>query len=491
MAGGSVPISTPSDGALQRVLVVGEPLHAGLVAARLARALRAHGVRVQVLETDTADAPGVACFDPDIHAFHRSLGMDAEGCLRHLRSALRYGVRFQDWSAAGATGRVGFGDAGQPIDRIPFQHYVTALRESRPSARLADYCPAIAAADARRFALKGSGPLGGLEAGLSVDRGDYLGLLRAYAGDHGVERIAGSVGEVERDADGSPRRVWLDDGRTLDADLYFDCSDDAVLAGPAAAGERHPWPLAVDVARRASRREAQGGTTPLCDEVAWQADGWERRRFLPGVVDVERIWIAGPGDSADAPAPRGLRRAPWRGRCIALGGALGAGVDWVADRWLPTRRAVGHWLRLLPGRQPEPKLQDEFNRIVVTEALRIADAQCLPLAVAARRVPGWSATVHEDATAAADLHERSALYRACGRLAFHEDDPLPAARWMMLLEAMDVLPQSADALLPARDPAELERRMDQVQRAIRREVDALPDHAAILAQLRAHREAAP
>ncbi len=486
-----MPISTPPEAPLQCVLIVGDSLHAWLAAARLARALSPQGVRVQVLESGGADEPGIACFDPGIHAYHRTLGIEAEGCLRHLPSALRYGMRFLDWTADGASAFVGFGEAGQIIDRIPFQHYVTALRTTRASARLADYCPALVAAHAQRFTLKTSGPLASLEAGLSVERSDYLGLLRAYAGDHGVERTSGRVIEVDRDDDGSARALRIDDGRTLIADIYFDCSDRAVLTEPTSDSNRIPWPFAVDIARRTSRRTAHPGKAPLCDEVVWHSDGWERRRFLPGLVESERVRIAGPEERGSGPAPRGLFPTPWRGRCVALGGALGACIDWVADPWLITRRAVGHWLRLLPRRQPEAKLQDEFNRIVVAEALRLADAQCLPLAAAARRGSGWRASLREHAAAAADLNERVELYRACGRLAFHEDDPLPAARWMMLLEAMDVLPQSADALLPARDPAELERRMSQVQRAIEREISALPDHAEALARLRAGRSSAP
>jgi len=109
-----------------------------MIAARLARALRRHEVRVLVLEDSSEQSPGVLCFDPDIHAFHRTLGVEPSGVLSHLRAALRYGTHYADWSAAGQVSFAGFGSAGQLIDRVPFQHYVTALRKQRGGARLVD-----------------------------------------------------------------------------------------------------------------------------------------------------------------------------------------------------------------------------------------------------------------------------------------------------------------------------------------------------------------
>ena len=141
MACAGQPISA-ADGPLRSLLVAGDSVHAWMVAARLARALRKHEVRVLLLEDDNAQAPGVLCFDPDIHAFHRTLGVEHSGLFRHLRAALRYGSHFADWSGAGQSGFAGFGSAGQLIDRVPFQHYVTALRRQRGAARLVDYSPA-------------------------------------------------------------------------------------------------------------------------------------------------------------------------------------------------------------------------------------------------------------------------------------------------------------------------------------------------------------
>lgn len=84
----------------------------------------------------------------------------------------------------------------------------------------------------------------------------------------------------------------------------------------------------------------------------------------------------------------------------------------------------------------------------------------------------------------ADLRYRIDLYRASGRVSFHEDDPLSGQRWMMLLEALGVLPEAADWLLPAIPPADLGRRMDQVHDVLARAVAGLPTHEQTLAHLR-------
>lgn len=466
------------------MLVTGEPVHAWMVAARLARALGPHQVRVRLLEDGSEQAPGLLCLDPDIHTFHRLLGVERDALLRHLPAALRYGSQFLDWNGPGQGGFAGFGSAGQLIERVPFQHYVTALRASRSAARLADYCPAARAAGAGRFALEGGGPLSGLEAGLSVERADYLGFLRALASDLGVERVVGRLQQVECDASGDPHAIWLEDGRRLSADMFFDCSEQAILAGAGCPVARHPFPAQVGTARRELRRARLQGATPPFDQVLWREGGWERLRCVGGSMESERVWTVDPYSPSAGGSAQGLLAAPWQGRCVALGPALGEPPDLVADRWLLTRRAIGHWLRLLPTRMPSPKLRDEFNRVVLAEARRLADAQCLPLVCAAARTPGWAAAVRLDAEAAELLNDRIDLYRASGRLSFHEDDPIPAARWMMLLEAFGVLPEAADRLLPVIAPEALARRMDRVAEVLARAVAGLPAHDPTLAGLR-------
>ena len=480
MACAGQPISA-ADGPLRSLLVAGDPVHAWMVAARLARALRKHEVRVLLLEDDNAQAPGVLCFDPDIHAFHRTLGVEHSGLFRHLRAALRYGSHFADWSGAGQSGFAGFGSAGQLIDRVPFQHYVTALRRQRGAARLVDYSPAALAARTGRFAMDGSGPLAGLEAGLSVEREDYLAFLRALASDLGVEHVAGKLQRVEYDANGHAHTLCLEDGRRVSADAYFDCTDDAALASAGGLIERHPYPAHVEVARRELSRARLDGPAPLFDRIVWREDGWERLRCVAETVESERVWTVDPGGGCSAATTQGVVAAPWQGRCVALGPALGESVDLVADRWLLTRRAVDHWLRLLPTRDPAPKLREEFNRVAIAEALRLADAQSLPLAA---RTPGWATSIRVDEGAMADLRYRMDLYRASGRLSFHEHEPLPGQRWMMLLEALGVLPEASDWLLPAIPPADLARRMDQVRDVLARAVAGLPTHEQALAHLR-------
>jgi tryptophan halogenase len=462
------------------VLVYGDAVHAWMTAAQLARALRRQDVRVLLLEVASDPLPGILCLDPDIHAFHRSLGVELKDLLRHLRASLRYGCQFAEWAGPGRGGFAAFGSAGQLIERVPFQHYVTALRARRGQARLVDYAAAALAARAGRFGAAGNGPLAGLEAGLSVERTDYLAFLRALATDLGVERVAGVLERVEYDAEGHAQALWLQDGRHLSADAFFDCSERAALASTGVSNERQAFPARVGVARRELGRARLDGATPLFDQVIWRDDGWERFRCVADSVESERVWIT----DGDAPEDQGLRRAPWQGRCVALGPALGEPEDLAADRWQLTRRAIGHWLRLLPTRSHAAKLRDEFNRVVVAEALRLADAQCLPLLCAAERAPAWAARVQVDAAAAADLRYRIQLYRSAGRLSFHEDDPLSPPRWMMLLEALDVLPEAADRMLPAIAPEDLARRMDRVGQLLAQAVAGLPAHAQALARLR-------
>ena len=483
MACARQPISA-ADAPLRSVLVTGESVHAWMIAVRLARALRKLEVRVLLLEDGNPQAPGVLSFDPDIHAFHRTLGVEHSGLFRHLRAALRYGSHFADWSGPGQSGFAGFGSAGQLIERVPFQHYVTALRKQRGSARLADYCPGSLAARTGRFALEGSGPLAGLEAGLSVERADYLTFLRALASDLGVEHVVGNLQTVEYDADGHAQTLCLQDGRRVSADAYFDCTEDAALASAGGLMERHPFPAQVEIAHRELSRARLDGPTPLYDQIIWREGGWERLRCVADSVESERVWTVDPGESSSVEGARGTLGAPWQGRCVALGPALGESIDLVADRWWLTRRAVEHWLRLLPTRDPTPMLREEFNRVVVAEALQLANAQSLPLFCAAGRKPGWATPIRVDEGAMADLRYRIDLYRASGRLSFHEDDPLSGQRWMMLLEALGMLPQAADRLLPAIPPADLARRMDQVRDVLARAVAGLPTHEQALARLR-------
>lgn len=492
---------------MHHIAIVGGDLHAWCAAARLATALRSHGVRISVIDDAPSHAPGILSTHPSIVELHQRLGVHEADLVRHIDAAYTYGFAYCNWAGENDTHVCSYGASGQMMDRIQFHHYVTRLRETRPDATMELFSLAAVASREQRFSHpEPNSPLSQLDYAMQFDRIGYLQFMQAYAIDHGVQRIAAKVSAIDLDAEtGDINALTLNDGQTLSADFYFDSSgDEGVLIEGGLGSGFESWQALFPCDQRLEIMRRSTTPTPLVNTIIQDRYGWRQRSALPGAaykvhsfcsaIDTEDEVLSFAKEQQQRPTDfefhrtigqqPGLRHEFWKRNCVAIGESAGFAERFFFDPFYQTCTAIERWLELLPDQVVSPHLRRQYNLATREEYERIRDIHALPLLCAhGVSSPFWQ-RLKSNAQWPDSLTHRVELFRKTGKLAFYEADPVRPHQWIQWLTHFGVWPERCDPLIAEMSAQELERRMDHVAQIIKALIGKMPQHDDLLAAIR-------
>ncbi len=498
-------------GPIRSILIVGGGTAGWMTAAALARSLGARGPTITLVESDAIGTVGVGeATIPPIREMNALLGLDEDTFVRETRATFKLGIAFENWRRAGHRYLHPFGRFGASVGPLPFHLYWQALAARDPVAigPLAAYSlPAMAAA-AGRFCRPVDDPrhaLSNIAYAFHFDAGLYARFLRGRAEADGVKRREGRIVSVERREGEHPAgdmvgAVRLDDGDTLAADLFIDCSGFAGLLIEGALGtgyeEWSEW-LPCDSAL-AMPTTRVGPPAPFTRSIAEDA-GWQWRiplqhRMGNGHVFASRFTTRDAAerilrdtvDGEPLAEPRllrfipGRRRKAWNGNVVAIGLAAGFLEPLESTSIHLVQSAVTRLLALFPDRGFAPRDIDYFNRATAAEYERIRDFLILHYHATERRDSSfWT---HVGTMAVPDtLAERMALYRSHGRFFPEPFDLFLEPSWIAVMEGQGLVPARPDPLaLAAAD--RLGEVLPRMRATIARAVQAMPAHADFIAR---------
>jgi tryptophan halogenase len=214
---------------IRSVIIAGGGTAGWMTAAALARVL---GPRLSITLVESSEIGIVGVGEatiPAIAQFNRLVKIDEGDFLRHTQGTFKLGIEFVDWFEKGQAYMHAFGPVGRDLAYIPFHHYW--LKESGlngDASSLWDYSFNWLAAKQARFARAEripDTPLAGLMWAYHFDASLYAAYLSRLAQGMGVRRVDGKIQEVliEPEA-GDVSALRLEDGRTLEADFFVDCT---------------------------------------------------------------------------------------------------------------------------------------------------------------------------------------------------------------------------------------------------------------------------
>lgn len=171
----------------QRIVIVGGGT-AGWMAA-LALMTSQHKVEVEVVEAAPTCSIGIGVASgAALPEYHRMVGIDEADFLRATLGSYRLGTELRDWQHLG-------------------QRYFDMLDSMEPDGTAVQY-------------------------GYQFDTQLYAGYLRRLAMLRGAHRSVGRLVQAIRRADGGISAIRLNDGRSVNGDLFIDCTgSDALLLG--------------------------------------------------------------------------------------------------------------------------------------------------------------------------------------------------------------------------------------------------------------------
>jgi len=490
---------------IRSILIVGGGSAGWMTAAALARSLPSAECRITLVESDEIGTIGVGeATIPPIRQFNALLGIDEDAFVRATQATFKLGIAFENWAAAGTSYFHPFGRFGGEIGPLPFQSYWHALARYDPGAAgvLAEYSLPGMAAAAGKFCRPSADPrntLANISYAFHFDAGAYARFLRQRAEAGGVVRMEGLVADVTRTPTGDVARVTLEDGRSLEADFFIDCSGFRGLLIEQALGTGYEdwrqWlPCDRAVALPTTRTSAP---LPYTRSIAGAA-GWQWRiplqhrsgnghvfcsAFLkPDTAEAElRNTVAGTplSEARHLQFTTGRRRKVWNRNVLAIGLSAGFLEPLESTSLHLIQSAITRLLALFPDRAFAPADVAYYNRTTALEYERIRDFLVLHYHATERDdSPFWR---HCRGMPIPDtLAQRLDLYRSRGRFFPAELDLFLEPSWVAVMEGQGVHPAHPDpmATLQIEHLATL---LPRIRGAITQGVAAMPDHAAFIA----------
>jgi tryptophan halogenase len=503
-----------TDRRIRRIAIVGGGSAGWSAAATLARRL---GGSCSIHVVDSADAPtqGIGeATQPLYLELLRFLGIDQNDFIDKTQATYRLGSRLVDWAGPGHASWHPFGAFGALIERRPFYHFWHKARALglKPRAELFSLECAMAAAGRFIFPTNALGVAQHMRYGLHVDGGMAARYLRSQAERAGVIRHERKVVSATRREDGCIGELAFEDGGTLGADLFIDCS------GPRARliGEVMEVPfrdskqwlpcdrlLAAPVALEEAR-------VP-CTRVTARAAGWQWRMPLQQRASVGQVYAsefqsdedarrelaetAGPavGEARLEAFVNGRREQSWIKNVVAVGAAAGYLEPLSGTDAHLVSNAISNLLDAFPDRDFNAANIQGFNAMIADDFDSIRDFLILHYALA-RRDDSVFWQQRSQVALPDSLAQRIETYRATGRIIQRRPELFTDLDWFWIFEGSGVVPRDYDPLVDNIDFEQVKRAMLAISQKIAADVGAAPSHdsffAAANARLAGARKAA-
>lgn len=369
-----------------------------MAAAALAHKLSGLPVAISLIESSEIGTVGVGeATVPHIRHFNATLGIDEAEFMRRTKATFKLGIEFRDWGRIGDSYIHPFGAFGTELDGVPFLDCWLRARAGGGAQPLEAYSLPIQAARIDRFSRPSGDPrsIGStFSYAYQFDATLYGRFLRAFAEERGVRRIDAKVTDVRlRPEDGFIDELVLEDGRTLRADLFVDCSGfRALLIGGALGEQFESWSHWLPCDRAIALPCAAAGPPSPYTRATAKTAGWTWRIPLQHRIGNGHVYSSAFTDEQtaerqlleqlDGPAiadPNrlrflaGKRNRQWIGNCVAIGLSAGFLEPLESTSIHLIQLAIGRLLELMPASGFDQRDAQEFNRLMNLEYDRIRD----------------------------------------------------------------------------------------------------------------------
>ena len=487
-----------------KVVVLGGGTAGWMTAAALARLLPGLAT-VELIESEDIGIVGVGeATLPHIRGYVESLGIDEASFMKATHATFKLGIDFHDFGRIGERYVHPFGSFGQVVEHVPFHHYWLEMHRRGLAADFGAYSLGVSAALAGKFRMptQDEGLTSSYGYAYQFDATLFGPFMREFSLGIGVTRTEGLVVEVKQDAQtGNVTRLVLKDGRTIEGDLFVDCSGfRSLLLGDALEEPWEDWShwLPNDRAAAMPCAHVDEEIAPSTRVIGMPA-GWRWRiplqhrigngyvfasSFLSEDEACEALRGAVEGEALADPRllrfRAGRRRNSWVKNVIGVGLASGFLEPLESTSIYLTQMAITYLTELFPldGRVNE-RDRAEFNRLIDMEYDRIRDFLILHYHATVRDdSPFWDyvRTMPIPDTLAAKIE----LWRGAGRIEKYSDGLFYDASWLAVYFGQGLMPERYDARVSQPDPLQLARAMERLKDAVAAEVAAMPGHPEFL-----------
>lgn len=489
---------------VKQVVIVGGGTAGWISAAVLARIL-GNVINITLVESDEIGTIGVGeATIPPILNLNLALKVDEGEFLRETQGTIKLGIEFADWFRQGESYMHAFGLVGKDYPFCDFHHVWTRYRQFQPDTWFWDFSLNYQAAKQNKFAHLDripDTPLPGLVYAYHFDAGLYARYLRHYAEARRVQRVEGKVtGARLCPESGFIQSVRLENGQTIDGDLFLDCSgfrglliDQQLQVGYEDWTHWLPCNRAVAM-QTESVQEPSPYTRAMAHDAGWRWQIPLQHRLGNGLVysdthlsedeASDRLLKSVAGLPMTEPRPlqfrTGRRLQQWHKNCVAIGLASGFLEPLESTSIHLIQTAIIRLVKQFPHQGIKQVDQDEYNRLSQEEFEHIRDFIIMHYhqnqrddsefwrSCAAMNIPD-------------SLHEKIQLFRETGKVNNPTESLFSNIAWQQVLIGQGVIPKDYHPLATTLDEKELEQLAINLKSVIAKTLQALPSHQQWLA----------
>ena len=501
------PANPPREGRDGRgIVVVGGGTAGWMTAAALSRFCDASW-SITLVESDAIGTIGVGeATIPMIQNFNAALGIDEAAFIAATNGTYKLGIEFVGWGTPDSRYIHAFGLVGRGLGLLPFQHYWLRGRAEGLASDLSDYVLNHVACRENKFVhvqRQPGSPLPPMPFAFHFDAGLYASFLRQYAEARGAVRHEGRIGHVDLHSEtGDVASVRLENGETIEGDLFIDCSgfrglliEDAIDTGWTDWSHWLPCDRAIAVPC-----EPVEPWTPYTRSTAHEA-GWQWRIPLQNRIgnghvfcsahmeeDTARDILLANLDGKPTADPRtirfttGVRKQAWNRNVVAIGLSSGFIEPLESTSIHLIQTGINRLLDYLPVSGFGEGDRSNFNRRAAYEMERIRDFIILHYHANRREgQPFWDQLRAMDVPDS--LSEKLSMFRAGGKVIRDQDELFDVPGWVQVMLGQGVEPEGWHPLADQLSKEQLVQFLDTVKSAYARDVARMPDHQTYVTRL--------
>ncbi|WP_017445699.1 tryptophan halogenase family protein [Gayadomonas joobiniege] len=485
------------ENAIDSIVILGGGTAGWMTAAALSNALHKN-CQIILVESEQIGTVGVGeATIPPIRVFNQALGIKENEFIKATQGTFKLGIEFVNWGKQGHSYFHPFGSYGKQFDVVSFHHHWIKAHHEGKAQPLDEYSMAWHAAKENKFAPMHKDPrnvLSTYEYAYHFDAGLYAKFLRQYSEQKNVKRIEGKVAKVELAHDtGFVRSLVLENGQSVKADLFIDCSGfkGVLIEGALKTGYQdwsHWLPCDSALAVATQRSDFKPYTRSIAHQAGWQWQIPLQHRTGNGHVycsafsdrqHAEDILMQNlPGDAKADPRAltfkTGRRNLFWHKNVVAIGLASGFLEPLESTSIHLIQAGIAKLLALFPGKSMQARLRDEYNRIAISEMEAVRDFIILHYRLTQRNDSElWRHCRHMAIPDA--LQDKIDYFKYNGYLKRNGMDLFSNASWLAVQIGQLNIPQQADFLLAHRTTDGLDW-LNKLNQAMKAGAQQLPSH---------------
>jgi len=480
------------------IVVLGGGTAGWMAATALVSFIPQDRCRVRLVESDEIGIVGVGeATLPQMKNFNDAVGVGETEMMRATKGTFKLGIEFVDWGYKGSRYIHPFGVHGPADAGHIFHHQWLRALQRGWTSDLQEFSFAVQAARNGRFDFpeKDQSKINStFSYAYHFDASLYSVFLRGLAEQRGVTRTEGKVKDVIQDPEnGDVRSLVLESGETISADLFIDCSGfRSLLLNKTLGVAWEDWSKWLPCDRAFAVPSERDELSPYTRSTAMEA-GWRWRiplQHRTGNGYVCSSSFIKEDEAADAllrsletkalAEPRmlkfqaGRRVVSWEKNCVALGLASGFLEPLESTSIYLIQVAVLQLLPLLPAKRIDPRLRDEFNRLIDKEYERIRDFLILHYKLNSRD----DAEIWRYCAAMAvpeSLTRKIEVFRHSGIIERYQGLFSPPS-WLSVFTGQGLVPANYTPVADAMPEDRLISFLDALRTEIRDKVEGMPSH---------------